>query len=106
MAITRIDPWVGGLGIDATGKFEVQANATVTVGDGTSTGNVVIGGELIASTVSATTYTGLSANAITSSDTAVVVIDPNATIVTDGIERFRINSSGNVGIGTSSPAEK
>ena len=104
--VTRVDPFLGGLGIDATGKFEVASNATVTVGDGTSTGNVVIGGELIASTVSATTYIGLSSNAITSSDTAVVVIDPNATIVTDGIERVRVNSSGNVGIGTVAPAEK
>ena len=44
--VTRVDPFLGGLGIDATGKFEVQANATVTIGDGTSTGNVNVGGSV------------------------------------------------------------
>ena len=44
--VTRVDPFLGGLGIDATGKFEVQANATVTIGNGTSTGNVIIGGSV------------------------------------------------------------
>ena len=37
---------MGGLGLDATGKFILQANATVTVGNGTSTGNVKVGGNL------------------------------------------------------------
>ena len=65
MAITRIDPWVGGLGIDATGKFEVASNATVTVGNGTSTGNVNVGGEVVSSTVDATTLK-LGGTAVTS----------------------------------------
>ena len=34
---------MGGLGIDATSKFEIQSNATVTVGDGTNGGNVAVG---------------------------------------------------------------
>lgn len=42
--VTRVDKFLGGLGIDATDKFEVQSNATVTVGNGSSTGNVHIGG--------------------------------------------------------------
>jgi len=53
--VTRVDKFLGGLGIDATNKFEVQANATVTVGDGTSTGNVNVGGEVVSSTIDATT---------------------------------------------------
>jgi hypothetical protein len=44
--VTRVDKFLGGLGIDATDKFEVQANATVTVGDGESTGNVSVGGKV------------------------------------------------------------
>ena len=40
---------MGGLGIDARNKLEVAANATVTVGDGSSKGNVHLGdsGQLI-----------------------------------------------------------
>ncbi len=38
---------MGGLGLDATGKFILQANATVTVGNGTSTGNVQVGGTVV-----------------------------------------------------------
>ena len=34
---------MGGLGIDARNKLEIQDNATVTIG-GASTGNVVVGG--------------------------------------------------------------
>ena len=44
--VTRVDKFLGGLGIDATDKFEVQSNATVTVGDGESTGNVSVGGKV------------------------------------------------------------
>jgi len=41
--VTRVDKYLGGLGIDATGKLEVTANASVVVGNGTSTGNVYAG---------------------------------------------------------------
>ncbi len=41
--VTRVDKYLGGLGIDATGKFEVTANATAVVGNGTTTGNVYSG---------------------------------------------------------------
>ena len=41
--VTRVDKYLGGLGIDATGKFEIASNATITVGDGLTTGNVVSG---------------------------------------------------------------
>jgi len=42
----KVSAYMGGLGLDATGKFILQANATVTVGNGTSTGNVQVGGNL------------------------------------------------------------
>jgi formylmethanofuran dehydrogenase subunit C len=42
----KVSPLVGGLGIDATDKFIVQSNATATVGNGTTTGNVHIGGNV------------------------------------------------------------
>jgi microcystin-dependent protein len=45
--VTRVDKFLGGLGIDATNKFEVASNATVTVGNGTSTGNVTLGGNIV-----------------------------------------------------------
>ena len=51
---TKISSRVGGLGLDARDKFEIQSNATVTVGNGTTTGNVIIGGD--------TTMGGFTAN--------------------------------------------
>ena len=42
---------MGGLGIDATSKFEIQSNATVTVGDGTTTGNVTVGATITTGTL-------------------------------------------------------
>ena len=43
----KVSAYMGGLGIDATDKVEVQANATITIGNGTSTGNVVVGGDIV-----------------------------------------------------------
>ena len=40
---TKLSAFMGGLGIDARDKLEVAANATVTVGDGSTNGNVHIG---------------------------------------------------------------
>ena len=40
---TKVSAFMGGLGIDARDKLEIQDNATVTIG-GASTGNVVVGG--------------------------------------------------------------
>ena len=50
---TKVHSYLGGLNMDVTNKFEITANATVTIGNGTSTGNVHVGGE-----VAATTFTG------------------------------------------------
>ena len=38
---TKVSPFMGGLGLDARGIFEVEANSTVTIGSGS--GNVVVG---------------------------------------------------------------
>jgi len=43
---TKVHSYLGGLGIDATNKLTLAANATVTVGNGTSTGNVHVGGNM------------------------------------------------------------
>ena len=40
---TKLSAFMGGLGIDARDKLEVAANATVTVGDGSTLGNVHVG---------------------------------------------------------------
>ena len=46
----KVSAYMGGLGLDAINKLEVQANATVTVGNGTSTGNVIVGGDVVVQT--------------------------------------------------------
>jgi microcystin-dependent protein len=128
--VTRVDPFLGGLGIDATGKFEVQANATVTVGDGTSTGNVIVGNSVGIGTASPSgkfdvagssgavrinaagdqiSYTYNGFNYITASGAAAhmrIQASGASGVVsfgTNSAERMRITSAGNVGIGTSSP---
>ena len=49
---TKVHSYLGGLNMDVTNKFEITANATVTIGNGTSTGNVHVGGEVAATTFS------------------------------------------------------
>jgi hypothetical protein len=46
----KVSTYMGGLGLDATNKLEVEANATLTVGNGTSTGNVIVGGDVVIQT--------------------------------------------------------
>jgi len=46
---TKVSAFMGGLGRDATGKFILADNATVTIG-AASTGNVIVGGEVVATT--------------------------------------------------------
>jgi hypothetical protein len=61
--VTRVSKFAGGLGIDATSKLELQANATVTLGNGTSTGNVVVGGTMSIAGEKVATETAASADA-------------------------------------------
>ena len=100
----KVSPFMGGLGIDATNKFELLSNATLTVGDGSTTGNIVVG------TITAGQFNGLSSNSIGESDTAVSVIDPAISVVSDGADVLVIDRSqgvesaftGNVSISGSS----
>ena len=46
----KVSAYMGGLGLDAINKLEIEANATVTVGNGTSTGNVKVGGDVVVQT--------------------------------------------------------
>ena len=89
---TKISARVGGLGIDARDKFEVQANATVTVGNGTTTGNIIVG------TITAGTFNGISSNAITDSDTVVSINDPAITLASNGTDRIVVDSTQSVEI--------
>jgi hypothetical protein len=99
---TKVSPFSGGLGIDARSKFEVLANATVTIGDGTTTGNIVVG------TITATTFNGLNPNSIAQNDTAISIIDPAVSIISNGLEYLTIDKTqgvesqfiGKVSIGT------
>jgi hypothetical protein len=99
---TKVSPFMGGLGLDARSKFEVLANATVTVGDGTTTGNIVVG------TITATTFNGLNPNSIAQNDTVISIIDPAVSIISNGLEYLTIDKTqgvesqfiGNVSIGT------
>ena len=83
----KVSPFMGGLGLDATNKFEIQSNATVTVGNGTTTGNIVLG------TITAGTFNGLSSNSIGDSDSAVSVIDPAISFVSDDADVLVIDRS-------------
>ena len=84
---TKISARVGGLGIDARDKFEVQSNATVTIGNGTTTGNILVG------TITAGTFNGISSNAITDSDTVVSINDPAITLASNGTDRIVVDST-------------
>ena len=44
---TKVHSYLGGLGIDATNKLTLASNATVTIGNGTSTGNVHVGKNIV-----------------------------------------------------------
>jgi hypothetical protein len=72
---TKVHSYLGGLGIDATNKFTLASNATVTIGNGTSTGNVHVGGEVAATTFigDGSSLTGVEAGVgYTNSSTSVV----------------------------------
>ena len=43
---TKVHSYLGGLNQDVTNKFEMTSNATVTVGNGTTTGNIHAGGNI------------------------------------------------------------
>ena len=93
---------MGGLGLDATGVFEVEANSTVTVGGGS--GNVVVG----------TITAGASGTSgqINAPESFVVNIDSDNNSTTRAFviknngsaEIARFTESGRLGLGTASPS--
>ena len=77
---TKVSPFMGGLGIDATSKFEVLANATVTIG-GAGTGNVNIGA------VSVTGAGTITIGSAEISETELEILD-GATVTTDELNKL------------------
>ena len=72
---TKISARVGGLGRDARAKFELFDNATVQVGNGTSTGNVYVGKDVVSgNAVIAATFFGSGAS-LTGINASVVGLD-------------------------------
>ena len=49
---TKVHSYLGGLNQDVTNKFEMTSNATVTVGNGTTTGNIHAGGNIAIGNIS------------------------------------------------------
>jgi len=97
---TKVTPFMGGLGLDARGVLEVEANSTVTIGGGS--GNLVVG------SITASDFQGLTVNSTYDADTAVSIIDPAISIISNGVEFITIDQTqgvesqfeGNVSVGT------
>jgi hypothetical protein len=97
----KVSRFMGGLGLDATGVFEVEANSTVTVGGGS--GNVVVG----------TVTAGASGTSgqINAPESFVINIDSDNNSTTRAFviknngstEIARFTESGRLGLGTDSP---
>lgn len=49
--VTRVPKYLGGLGIDLTNTVDVLSNATVTLGDGLTSGNISLGGRSVSGNV-------------------------------------------------------
>jgi len=96
----KVTPFMGGLGLDATGVLEVEANSTVTIGGGS--GNLVVG------SITASDFQGLTVNSTYDVDSAVSIIDPVVSIISNDIEFITVDQTqgietqfqGNVSVGT------
>ena len=84
---TKVDKFLGGLGIDATNKLEVASNATVTVGNGTATGNVHVGGNMSIGNISP------AAHDLAIAGSALIAGDLTLSAGGDGALQFPVASS-------------
>ena len=84
---TKIHSYLGGLGIDATNKLTLAANATVTVGNGTATGNVHVGGNMSIGNISP------AAHDLAIAGSALIAGDLTLSAGGDGALQFHVASS-------------
>lgn len=84
---TKIHSYLGGLGIDATNKLTLAANATVTVGNGTATGNVHVGGNMSIGNISP------AAHDLAIAGSALIAGDLTLSAGGDGALQFPVASS-------------
>ena len=88
---TKVHSYLGGLGIDATNKLTLAANATVTVGNGTATGNVHVGGNMSIGNISP------AAHDLAIAGSALIAGDLTLSAGGDGALQFPVASSIKVG---------
>jgi len=84
---TKVHSYLGGLGIDATNKLTLAANATVTVGNGTATGNVHVGGNMSIGNISP------AAHDLAIAGSALIAGDLTLSAGGDGALQFPVASS-------------
>ena len=84
---TKVHSYLGGLGIDATNKFTLGSNATVTVGNGTATGNVHVGGNMSIGNISP------AAHDLAIAGSALIAGDLTLSAGGDGALQFPVASS-------------
>jgi len=85
---TKISARVGGLGRDARAKFELFDNATVQVGNGTATGNVYVGKNVVTgnAVIAATFFgsgaglTGINASVVGLANHNLIAANANGTV--------------------------
>ena len=88
---SKVHSYLGGLGIDATNKLTLAANATVTVGNGTATGNVHVGGNMSIGSISP------AAHDLAIAGSALIAGDLTLSAGGDGALQFPVASSIKVG---------
>ncbi|MGE0632709.1 MAG: hypothetical protein AB7O96_09890, partial [Pseudobdellovibrionaceae bacterium] len=99
----------GNLTLNVNGAERMRIDSTGRVGIGTSAPDQAL---VVRSTgnssIKVASYSGTSANLSLDSDTYASISAPNSSlgIHTGGSEHLRISSTGNVGIGTTTPVEK
>ena len=84
---SKVHSFLGGLGIDATNKLTLASNATLTVGNGTATGNVHVGGNMSIGNISP------AAHDLAIAGSALIAGDLTLSAGGDGALQFPVASS-------------